>query len=131
MRLSAGPREFCTRRLAPIEDERYLLPDGGIFGGIANKKCVILHIKQNDKGKIKLPPPPPKTKKGRPSGWPFLFLAAATAEPASEGKGRRRYSTSTRSFVLQDLSTLVGKSNPTSVRLKQRYPHVSEGISSV
>ena len=60
-----------------------------------------------------------------------LWVVAVIGETAHEGKGRRRYGTSTRSFVLQDSSTLVGKSNPTSDRLKQRYPHVSEGISRV
>jgi len=47
----------------------------------------------------------------------FCVYAAVIGETAPEGKGRRRYGTSTRSFVLQDSSTLVGKSNPTSDRL--------------
>ena len=54
-----------------------------------------------------------------------LWVVAVIGETAPEGKGRRRYGTSTRSFVLQDSSTLVGKSNPTSDCLKQRYPRVS------
>ena len=59
--------------------------------------------------RVQLPPPPPKTKKGRPVGWPFLVLAAVTAEsaPAWRGWPKRRSAISDKGRPKRGLACLT------------------------